>query len=141
MPTITRTTSGMIGPDTATVQTLLQNARANFVAGNIIHADHINTLLYAFLVFNDHYHQTADYAFEAYGNTAPTGTFYDTNPENTSRMYAANGYQGWDGNQANYYEVYSPETGQVITAEKHEAIRNFFINANGHYHSIDDRVY
>ena len=141
MPTITRTTSGMIDPSADSIQSRVNNLRARFTAGNTIQASDVNELNSMYIYFNDHYHQTDDYAFEAYGNTAPTGTFYDTNPENTSRMYAANGYQGWDGNQANYYEVYSPETGQVITAEKHEAIRNFFINANGHYHSIDDRVY
>lgn len=127
MPTITRTTSGMIDPATGTIQSSIDSLRSVFIAGADIQASHINSLLAIWRSFNDHYHQTADYAFEAYGNTAPTATFYDTNPENTSRMGGS--------------EPADVSAGDTITAAKHEEIRVAISSANNHTHTIDDRVY
>ena len=127
MPTINRTTSGMTDPSTGTIQSSIDSLRSSFTAGDSIQASHLNSLLSIWRSFNDHYHTTADYAFEAYGNTAPTGTFYDTNPESTSRMGGT--------------EPADVSAGDVITAAKHEEVRGAILQANGHVHTIDDRVY
>lgn len=137
MPTITRTTSGMIAPGAGEIQPRVDNLRSRFTAGNIIQASDVNELNSMYIYFNDHYHQTADYAFEAFGNTAPTGTFYDTNPENTGRMIDARGYRGSenDGGPGGV------NVGDTVTSAYHEGLRAMFVAANGHYHDIDDRVY
>lgn len=137
MPTITRTTSGMIGPSTGEIQSRVDALRSRFASGNTILASDVNELNSIYIYFNDHYHQTADYAFEAYGNTAPTGTFYDTNPEDTGRMIDARGYRGSvdDGGPGGV------SAGDTVTAAYHAGLKAMFEGANGHYHDIDDRVY
>lgn len=127
MPTINRTTSGMVDPSTGDIQSQIDSLRAALTSGNTISASHINTLLAIWRRFNDHYHTTSDYAFEAYGNTNPVGTFYDTDPENTSRMGGT--------------EPGDVAAGDFITAAKHEEIRTAILGANNHVHSIDDRIY
>lgn len=137
MPTITRTTSGMISPDWATTQNRVNALRASFAAGNVITAAHINELIGMFVQFNDHYHSSSDYAFEAYGNTAPTGSYYAADPRYTSGMYDRDGYYGATGGR----EPGWADVGGTITASFHEAIRTMYLGANGHYHSIEDVVY
>ena len=127
MPTITRTTTGMMDPWQADVKSTIATAKANFVADTVISASHINSLLSVWRRWNDHYHETADYAFEAYGNTASTGTFYDTNPENTGRLGGT--------------EPADVAAGDIVTSAKHEEIRSAVLGANDHTHTIDDRVY
>lgn len=127
MPTITRTTSGMIDPATGTVQASINSLRASFTAGNEITASHINTLLAIWRSFNDHYHSTDDYAFEAYGNTYPVGSYYAASPRYTSRMGGT--------------EPADVTAGDTITSAKHEEIRGAITQANGHYHSVEDVVY
>lgn len=137
MPTITRTTSGMIGPDAGTIQTRVNNLRASFSAGNLISAAHVNELNSMFIYFNDHYHYSTDYAFEAYGNTAPVGTYYAADPRYTGGMIDARGYQG----NVNDGGPGSVNPGDTVTAAYHEGLRAMFVGANGHYHQIDDVVY
>jgi len=137
MPTIARTTSGMIAPSTTDIQSRVDSLRSRFTAGNTILASDINELNSMYIYFNDHYHQTDDYAFEAYGNTAPTGTFYETSPENTGTMIDARGFRG-NQNDGGPGGV---SAGDTVTAAYHEALRVMFEGANGHYHDIDDRVY
>ena len=129
MPTITRTTSGMIGPDSGTIQSNVNSIRSAFFSGNLIKASDIN----------DHYHSTADlYASGNYGNTSPypAGDSYDTNPENTSRMYDNAGYYGAAGQR----EPAPINVGDVVTASFHQSLKTMFEGANGHYHQIDDRT-
>jgi hypothetical protein len=117
----------MIDPNTSSIQSSIDSLRSSFTAGDTIQASHINSLLSIWRSFNDHYHQTTDYAFEAFGNTAPTGSFYETDPENTSRMGGT--------------EPSDVSAGDVITASKHQEIRTSILQSNGHSHSIDDRIY
>lgn len=137
MPTITRTTSGMIGPSTAEIQSRVDNLRSRFSSGNTILASDLNELNSMYVYFNDHYHSTSDYAFEAYGNTAPVGTYYAADPRYTGGMIDARGYQG-NQNDGGPGGV---NAGDVITAAYHEGLRVMYLGANGHYHQVDDVVY
>ena len=130
MPTITRTTSGMIDPSAGSIQSSVDSIRALFVAGAVIEASHYNAIFNIWRSFNTHYHQTADYAFEAYGNTASTGTFYDTNPENTGRLGITN-----------YADEEFVTAGETILAYDHGILRLRMNQLNDHTHTIDDRVY
>lgn len=139
MPTITRTTGGMIAPDQATIQNRVTAIRSAFYAGNLIKASDVNEVNSIFIYFNDHYHSTADlYASGNYGNTSPypAGDSYDTNPENTSTMIDARGLQGTvnDGGPGGV------NAGDIVYASWHEGLRNMYNAANGHYHNIDDRT-
>lgn len=130
MPTINRTTSGMKGPLSSTVQATIDSLRSTFVANTDIQASHINSLLALWRSFNDHYH-TADndlYGIADYGNTNPPGYSsagsYD-GAKNTGAMGGA--------------EPTDVAVGDTILASKHEEIRVAFQSANDHVHTIDDR--
>ena len=128
MPQIERTTSGMIDPSTETIQATIDSLRAPLASGSVVYAATINSLLAMWRSFNDHYHQTADLWSTGFGNTrtSPDGDNYDTNPENTSRMGGT--------------EPADVEVGDTIYATKHEEIKNAMLQANGHFHTIDDRA-
>lgn len=137
MAQVARTTSGMISPGTTEIQNRINALRARFTSGEFISAADINELYSIFITFNDHYHQTSDLAYSAFGNTYATGTFYDTNPENTGRMIDARGYRGSvDDGGPGYVSA-----GSVVTAAYHTALKNMIEGANNHYHDIDDRIY
>lgn len=144
MSQIQRTTSGMIDPDTGTVQTRINNAKAAFYSGNVIRQSHLYDLLWCFYVFNDHYHSVSNdlIGIKDYGDGGFNGSYNTSGVyaggKNTSRMFASNGTQGWDGGQGSFYEAGIPTAGDVITAAKYNEICNFFNLANGHYHTIDD---
>jgi len=127
MPTITRVTSGMIAPAQDVIQNRVDALRSRFTAGNIILASDVNELNSIFTLFDDHYHQTVDYAFEAYGNLGYT-TYYNTNPENTGSLVASE------------VQIVAGEVaiGDVITAEYHDKLRIMYEGADAHTHAIVD---
>ena len=89
MPSVERTTSGMIDPSSATIQGTIDGLRIPLAIGSVVSAATINSLLAMWRSFNDHYHQTGDLFGDGYGNTgsyAAGANNWDTNPENTSRM-------------------------------------------------------
>jgi len=127
MPTITSTSSGMIAPTSADVKETIQSIKANFVPGSVITASQINSLMMVWRWWNDHYHQTSDYSFEAYGNTPSAGTYYAQNPDYTAAL---------GGN-----EPADVAAGEIITAAKHEELRTAYNGANDHTHAWDDYTY
>lgn len=130
MPTIVRTTSGMISPSSGDIKASISTAKGNFVSGTVIAASQINSLLAVWRTWNDHYHQTSDYANEAYGNRPSAGTFYANDPDYTDAL---------GGN-----EPADVVAGDVILAQTHEEIRTALVGsssvlgANDHGHYIDD---
>jgi hypothetical protein len=143
MGQISRTTSGMFSPDTATVQSRIDSAKTAFYSGNVIRGGHFYDLLWCFYSFNDHYHSVDNdtIGLKDYGDGGFNGSYGGgayAGAKNTGRMYGSNGTQGWDGGQAGFYEAGLPTAGDVITATKYNEICNFFNLANNHYHVIDD---
>lgn len=129
MPSVERTTSGMIDPSTATIQGTIDGLRIPLAIGSVVSAATINSLLAMWRSFNDHYHQTGDLFGDGYGNTgsyAAGANNWDTNPENTSRMGGT--------------EPVDVVAGDTIYATKHEEIKNAILTSNGHFHTIDDRT-
>ena len=131
MPTINRTTSGMVSPSSATIQSSIDSLRTSIAAGATIQASHINSLLAIWRSFNDHYHTVDDLIGIAdYGNTNPpgysaSGTF---SPVNGSKSTSSMGGT----------EPADVSVGDLITAAKHEEIRLAISAANDHIHTIDD---
>jgi hypothetical protein len=140
MPTINRTTSGMIAPSTATIQARIDALRSAFTQGNTITADQINELNGMFTYFNDHYHSVDNdlFGIQDYGNVGggySSSGSYD-GAKNTGTMIDARGLQG-NQNDGGPGGV---NVGDTITADYHNALRTMFVAANGHYHTIDDRT-
>ena len=131
MPTITRTTSGMMNPASNDIKSSITAAKANFVSGNTIQAADFNGVIGMWLSWNDHYHETSDYSFEQYGNTPSTGTYYAQDPDYTSPL----------GNVSGGVDMIPVVAGEVITAAKHEEMRANFNSANDHTHYWDDYTY
>lgn len=129
MAQISRTTSGMTGPNSSTIQASIDSLRGSFAAGAVIQASHINSLLAVWRSFNDHYHTVADLAgINDYGNTNPNG--YSTTGTFNSSNKATAAMGG--------FEPADVSVGDTITAAKHEEIRVAFQSSNDHVHSIDD---
>ena len=129
MPTINRTTTGMKGPLSSTVQTTIDSLRSNFVANTDIQASHINSILALWRSFNDHYHTIDNdlFGIQDYGNV---GGGYSS----------AGSYDGSkDTGAMGGFEPANVAIGDTITAVKHEEIRVAFLSANDHVHTIDDR--
>ena len=128
MPQIARTTSGMIDPNTETIQATIDVLKISMGVGSVASAATINSLLALWRSFNDHFHSTSDLWSSGYGNASPYpgGDNYDTNPENTSRMGGT--------------EPADVEAGTIIYATKHEEIKNAMLGSNDHSHTIDDRT-
>jgi hypothetical protein len=122
-----RTTSGMIGPDSATIQATINTLKDAMVIGATVQATHINSLLSMWRQFNDHYHSVSDlYGIDNYGNVGRYGTAWDSpNPKNTDAMGGT--------------EPADVTSGDTILATKHEEIKNALLTANGHAHNIYDR--
>ena len=129
MPTINRTTSGMKGPLSSTVQATIDSLRSTFVADATIQASHINSILALWRSFNDHYHSVDNdlYGIFDYGNGA--------NPP-----YSSSGsYDGAKNTAAmGGFEPADVAIGDTILASKHEEIRVALQSSNDHVHSIDD---
>jgi hypothetical protein len=122
-----RTTSGMIGPDSATIQATINTLKDAMVIGATVQAAHINSLLSMWRQFNDHYHSVSDlYGIDNYGNVGRYGTAWDSpNPKNTDAMGGT--------------EPADVTSGDTILASKHEEIKNALLGANDHAHNIYDR--
>lgn len=129
MPQITRTTSGMVGPTSASLQTTITDLKAAIAAGSTITAAQVNSLISCWNSFNNHYHTVPDQWWEAYGNTSPYSTSYDNNPENTSASL---------GTSTDIPDVIA--VGDNISATLHQTLRTSILSGNDHYHSIDDRT-
>lgn len=131
---ITRTTSGMAGPTSATTQTTINNLKTSIAAGNTITADHMNSLKNLWNSFNNHYHTTLDQWFAPTGNANTYNTAqYDTNPENTSALTQTTA--------ANYADItWTVAAGETISATTHADLRAKYLQANGHWHTIVDRT-
>lgn len=138
MPTINRTTSGMVFPTvpsnsvyTSTVQGWIDSLRSSFTAGNTIQAAHINSLLDIWRNFNDHYHTVPDMiGIFDYGNAASPGY-------SSSGTFSPTGGDKWTGTLGGV-EPANVSVGDVITAAKHEELRAAISLANDHVHTIDD---
>jgi hypothetical protein len=130
MPTINRTTSGMKGPLSSTVQSSIDSLRADFVAGNTITAQRINDLIGVWKSFNDHYHSVDNDLFG----------IYDFGNKNTGGYSTTGDYDGAKNTGAmGGFEPADVSVGDTITAAKHEELRSAFQSANDHVHTIDDR--
>lgn len=129
MAQITRTTSGMVGPTSASLQTTITDLKAAIAAGSTITAAQINSLISCWNSFNNHYHTVPDQWYLQFGNTYQYVTSYDNNPENTSASV---------GTTADISNVLA--TGDTITAALHQSLRTSILSGNDHYHTIDDRI-
>ena len=140
MTTANRTTSGMIAPSTATIQTRIDALRSAFVQGNTITADNISELNNIFTYFNDHYHTVDDlYGIRDYGDRDPPGYGNGGSWEYGKATGTMIDTRGLQGNQ-NDGGPGAVNIGDTITADYHNALRTMFLAANGHYHTIDDRT-
>lgn len=135
MPTIERTTSRMEDPARTEIETTISDLRTKLVAGRIIYASEINTLINMWNRFNDHFHRADDlYGIDTYGNVGSYGGTgaYDTTNEATYRLQ--------DSGIANSGEMGTVNNTQLITASKHNDIALHFNSANGHSHYFNDRT-
>lgn len=125
-------TSGINNYDVNWFQQVINNLRGAMVSGNTVNSGDINTLVYLWNVFNDHSHNVSDlYGVQDYGDGVG-------NP----------GYAG-GGGSIEYEGVYGPSgitgdiggvsSADVITAWKHNDIRNTMAGGASHYHGWDDR--
>ena len=124
----------MAGPTSATTQTTINNLKTLIAAGSTIQASHINSLKDLWNSFNNHYHTTSDLWFQKTGNK-PTYTTdqYDTNPESTSALKQTTA--------ANYADItWTKAAGNTITVTEHNDLRAKYLQANGHWHTIVDRI-
>lgn len=134
MPTIERTSTGMIDPSSSDTESTLRSLRDRLVSGRIIYASDINALISLWNRFNDHYHRADDlYGIDNYGNVGSYGGAgaYDTTNEATQRLQD-NG--GWTTDQGGV------NTSTVFTAGLHNEFAARFNSANGHAHLFDDRT-
>ena len=135
MPTIERTSSGMEDPGRTEIETTISDLRSKLVAGRIIYASEINTLITMWNRFNDHFHRADDlYGIDNYGNVGSYGGSgaYDTTNEATYRLQ--------DSGITNAGDVGGVDNTQTITATKHNEISARYNSANGHSHYFDDRT-
>lgn len=131
---VTRTTSGMAGPTSATTQATIDTLKQQIVQGGEISYTHINALKDLWNSFNNHYHTTTDVWFiPASGQNAPTYSTnqYDTDPESTSAQVTTNSV-GVD-------ITWAVAKGDLITYTTHNDLTAKFNSANGHWHTINDR--
>lgn len=126
-----RSTTGMISPAYGDIKSSITAAKACFVSGNIIQAADFNGVIGMWLTWNDHYHQTSDLSFLAYGNTYPVATYYADDPDNTSPL----------GNVGGATDMVPVVVGEVITSARHEQMRANLNSANDHTHAWDDYTY
>ena len=134
MPTIERTSTGMIDPSAVETENLLRSLRSRLVSGRIIFASDINDLISLWNRFNDHYHRADDlYGIDNFGNEQKYGADgrYDIANEHTQRLQN-NG--GWTSDQGGV------NTSIVFTAGLHNEFAARFNSANGHAHLFDDRT-
>ena len=125
----------MEDPGRTEIETTISDLRSKLVAGRIIYASEINTLISMWNRFNDHFHRADDlYGIDNYGNVGSYGGSgaYDTTNEATYRLQ--------DSGITNAGDVGGVDNTQTITATKHNEISARYNSANGHSHYFDDRT-
>ena len=117
--TVTSSGTSGISYSTAQIDTLLNS----FDAGDIITKAAVDTLLDYYADITDHTHTVVDRSTEkTFGNTGSTSDTTDT--VTTSASLSAT--------------PADPGTNSVVTASKHNAIRNAVNSLRGHVHSWTD---
>lgn len=121
MPTSTKNTGGASGIGFSDSQ--LDDLLSNFESGKLIRRSDVQTLLDYYSDFTTHTHGLTDiYRLKTFGNTGSSKSESDAtgNPTNLS------GVPG------------DPASGSLITASKHNEVRNAINSTRGHVHQWTD---
>lgn len=137
MPTITKSSEGMVAPTAASLQTNIDTLFVNISTGSIISANDINLLAVTYNSFLNHFHSVND----VYGMT----TFGDGRPGiDQPVLYATDPGSSQTTNTgvviATFSTLSNVVSGTVFTASAHNTLANSINGLQGHYHTWDDRT-
>ena len=108
-------------------QTLINRVRENIETGNVIDAEDINDIIDLMNAWDNHTHTYTDfYQLATFGNNGDRNTYQESK---TTGQH--------DQNSSNVGTI---SRGNIITASKHNEMKNVVNKLRVHFHNINDRT-